>query len=147
MRRERRHPGAQHSLFPSELYRYWGHYTDQPGVSPAVLDADMRAHAHVEQHIARLKDSGLTRMSFASLEANNAWLTLLCWAADLTRWFQLLCLTGPLTNAAPKALRWRLWHAPARIIREARRDTIRLLDDWPDTPTLLAAHGRINQLC
>ena len=44
VRRERRHPGAQHSLFPSELWRYWGHYTDQTG-DPADLDADMRAHA------------------------------------------------------------------------------------------------------
>ena len=51
VRREPLHPGAQHSLFPSLEYRYWGHYTDQDG-DPVELDQTMRAHAHVEQHIA-----------------------------------------------------------------------------------------------
>ena len=100
VRRERRHPGAQHSLFPSELWRYWGGYTDPHG-EPAVLDADLRAHAHVEQHLARLEDSGLCRMPFRSFDANAAWLALVCWAADLVRWFQLLCLPGPLARATP----------------------------------------------
>jgi hypothetical protein len=145
VRRERRHPGAQHSLFPSELWRYWGHYTDQAG-DPAALDADMRAHAHVEQHIARLKDSGLCRMPFRSFDANAAWLALVCWAADLVRWFQLLCLPGALARATPKTLRWRIFHAPARAIRTGRRLVVRLLDDWPDTPALLAAHAAITRL-
>ncbi len=145
VRRERRHPGAQHSLFPSELWRYWGHYTDQPR-TPAALDADMRALAHVEQHIARLKDSGLCRMPFRSFDANAAWLALVCWAADLVRWFQLLCLPGRFTNATPKTLRWRIFHAPARAIHTGRRLVIRLLDDWPDTPALLAAHAAITHL-
>jgi hypothetical protein len=30
----------------------------------------MRAHAHVENHIARLKDSGLCRFPFSSFVAN-----------------------------------------------------------------------------
>ncbi len=145
VRREPRHPGAQQSLFGSELWRYWGHYTDQAG-DPATLDADMRAHAHVEQHIARLKDSGACRFPFTSFDANAAWLALVCWAADLVRWFQLLCLTGPLARANPKALRWRIFHAPARAVYRGGRLVIRLLNDWPDTPTLLDADKRIRQL-
>ena len=31
VRREHLHEGAQRSLFPSTLYRYWGHYTDAAG--------------------------------------------------------------------------------------------------------------------
>lgn len=145
VRREPRHPGAQQSLFPSELWRYWGHYTDTAG-DPAVLDVDIRAHAHVEAHIARLKDSGAARFPFSSFDANAAWLALVCWAADLVRWFQLLCLTGPLAHANPKALRWRLFHAPARAVYRARRLVVRLLNDWPDTPTLLHAAARIRTL-
>lgn len=145
MRRERRHPGAQQSLFPSQLWRYWGHYTDQAG-DPAALDADMRAHAHVEQHIARLKDSGLCRMPFRSFDANAAWLALVCWAADLVRWFQLLCLPGALAKATPKTLRWRVFHAPARAVHRGGRLILRLLDDWPDTGALLAAHQAICRL-
>lgn len=57
VRREPLHPGAQHSLFPSTMFRYWGHYTDADG-DPVDLDVHMRAHAHVEDNIRRLKDSG-----------------------------------------------------------------------------------------
>jgi hypothetical protein len=57
VRREHLHQGAQRSLFPSLHYRYWGHYTDAAG-TPIQLDAHMRDHAHVEDHIKRLKDSG-----------------------------------------------------------------------------------------
>ncbi len=145
IRREPRHPGAQTSLLPSETYRYWGHYTDQ-AASPVELDRFMRAHAHVEDHINRLKDSGLCRFPFAKLEANQAWLALVCMAADLVRWFQLICCTGELASARPKRLRWQLWHTPARIIRTAGRDILRVLDGWPTTRQLLDAHARIAAL-
>ena len=56
VRREQLHQGAQRSLFPSLCHRYWGHYTDNTG-TPVELDAHMRDHAHVEDHIKRLKDS------------------------------------------------------------------------------------------
>jgi hypothetical protein len=146
VRREPLHPGAQQTLFPSTEFRYWGHYTDQDG-DPVTLDATMRAHAHVEDHIRRLKDSGLCRFPFTDLDANRAWLATVCFAADLVRWFQLLCLTGQLARAEPKTMRWRLWHAPARCIHHARRDIVRILDGWPDAPAILAAHARIAALC
>ncbi len=142
VRREPLHPGAQTTLFPSLEYRYWGHYTDAVG-EPVVLDAHMRAHAHVEDHIRRLKDSGLCRFPFADLDANRTWLAVVCFAADLVRWFQLLCLTGALAVAEPKALRWRLWHTPARIVRHARREVVRILDGWPSEVEILAAYRRI----
>lgn len=93
IRREPLHPGAQRSLFPSLDFRFWGHYTDQPG-DAVTLDVSMRAHAHVENHLARLKASGLERMPFSNFDANQAWLKLVCWSADLVRWFQLLCCQG-----------------------------------------------------
>ena len=143
IRREPLHPGAQRSLFPSDAYRYWGHYTDQAG-DPVILDQQMRAHAHVEDHIKRLKDSGLNRFPFADLAANEAWLCVAGMAADLVRWFQLLCCTGQLAIAAPKRLRWTLWHTPARIVRKAGCDIIRIIDGWPTSNDLLAAYQRIN---
>ncbi|CAN5832610.1 hypothetical protein BH23ACT4_BH23ACT4_14890 [soil metagenome] len=145
VRREPLHPGAQQTLLPDLEYRFWGHYTDQDG-NPAELDRLMRAHAHVEDHIQRLKESGLLRFPFVNFEANQAWLQVVCWAADLTRWFQLLCLSGPLRRARPKRLRWSLWHAPARAISSGRRNIIRILDGWPTTPDLLAAHRNIAAL-
>ena len=60
VRREPLHPGAKRSLFSSDDYRYWGHWTDQ-NTDPTESDRDMRAHARVENHIARIKDQGGNR--------------------------------------------------------------------------------------
>ena len=146
VRREHLHQGAQRSLFPSSCYRYWGHYTDAEG-TPVELDAHMRDHAHVEDHIKRLKDSGLERFPFRNLDANRAWMQLVCLAADLVRWFQQLCCVGSLATAEPKRLRWSLWHTPARIVRRAGRDIIRIIDAWPTAADLLDAHHRITAIC
>ena len=145
VRREPLHPGAQQSLFPSTLFRYWGHYTDAAG-DPVDLDVHIRAHAHVEDHIKRLKDSGADRFPFTAVDANRAWLAVACFADALVRWFQLLCLSGPLAVAEPKTLRWTLWHTPARLVRHARRHVVRILDDWPTAERLLAAYKRIAAL-
>jgi hypothetical protein len=145
VRREPLHPGAQTSLFPDLEYRYWGHYTDAEG-DPVDLDVHMRAHANVEDHIRRLKSSGLLRFPFADLEANRNPLSLVCFAADLVRWFQLLCLSGALSVAEPKTLRWQLWHTPARIVRRSRQRIVRVLDGWPSQKQLLAAYQAIARL-
>jgi hypothetical protein len=123
-------------------YRFWGFYTDGDG-DPVELDRVMRAHAHVEDHIGRLKDSGLLRFPFTDFDANSAWLAAVGFSADLVRWFQMLCLTGDLRGAEPKALRWRLWHVPARLIRSGRQTILRVLDGWPDADALLGAHRRM----
>jgi|HubBroStandDraft_1064217.scaffolds.fasta_scaffold53978_2 hypothetical protein len=145
VRREPLHPGAQRSLFPDLDYRYWGFYTDQEG-DPRELDVTMRAHAHVEQHICRLKDSGLTRFPFTSFEANNTWLTTVALAADLVRWFQLLCCDTTWQDARPKALRWAIFHAPGRLVHRARRRIVRIIDGWPTSQVLLDAYHRIELL-
>ena len=142
VRREPLHPGAQQRLFPSTMFRYWGHYTDATG-EPVDLDVHMRAHAHVEDNIRRLKDSGAQRFPFTDFETNSAWLAVVCFADGLVRWFQQLCLTGAMAIAEPKALRWGLWHTPARIVHRARRRIVRILDGWPGSEVLLGAHRRI----
>jgi Transposase DDE domain group 1 len=142
IRREPLHPGAQQSLFPSQCYRYWGHYTDADG-DPVELDRHMRAHAHVEDNIRRLKDSAANRFPFCDFDANAAWLAVACMADSVVRWFQQLCLSGPLAAAEPKTLRWSLWHTPARIVRRARHQIVRILDNWPTATIVLDAYHRI----
>jgi hypothetical protein len=142
VRREPLHPGAQRSLFPSLEFRYWGFYTDADGAA-AQLDATMRAHAHVEQHIARLKDSGLCRFPFTNFSANANWMLIVAMAADLLRWFQLLCLDGTWVGARPKALRWGLLHLPGRLVTTGRRHIVRIIGDWPGTDILLGAYRHI----
>jgi hypothetical protein len=142
VRREPLHPGAQGSLFPSQNYRYWGHYTDSD-LDPVAADVDMRGHARVEDNIRRLKESGASRFPFGDLDANRAWLDTVCFADALVRWFQLLCLPGQFANAEPKTMRWVIWHTPARIVRHARQHVIRILDGWPTTGEILAAYRNI----
>jgi hypothetical protein len=142
VRKEPLHAGAQRSLFPSLEFRYWGFYTDQDG-DPRQLDLTMRAHAHVESHIQRLKDSGLCRFPFTKLGANEAWMFAVMLSADLVRWFQLVCLDDTWRQARPKALRWGIFHAPGRLIRTARRRIVRVIDGWPTTDVILDAYKRI----
>ena len=138
VRREPRHPGARRSLFPSETFRYWGFLTDAAG-SPAHVDTLMRRHAHIEDSIKRLKDSGLARMPFRAWNANQAWTAMCLIALALVRWFQTNRLTGALAKAAPKRLRTQLWHLPRIISRHARRTLIRIPQRLPAARALLTA--------
>ena len=107
----------------------------------------MRAHARIEGHIARLKNSGARRFPFTNLDANRAWLALITWADALVRWFQHLCLHGiHLAKAIPKTLRWHLWHTPARLATHARRTTIRIPPTWPTGPLIATTHQHINTI-
>jgi Transposase DDE domain group 1 len=142
VRREPLHPGAQGSLFPSLQFRYWGHYTDATG-DPVALDVHMRAHAHVEDNIKRLKDSGADRFPFVDIAANRAWLAVVAMGDAVVRWFQQLCLTDILAVAEPKTLRWTLWHTPGRLVRRARQRVVRILDDWPTADHIMIAYQRV----
>jgi hypothetical protein len=142
VRREPLHPGAQGSLFPSLQFRYWGHYTDAAG-DPVALDVHMRAHAHVEDNIKRLKDSGADRFPFVDIAANRTWLAIVAMGDAVVRWFQQLCLHGILAVAEPKTLRWTLWHTPARLVRHARQHIVRILDNWPTAGDIIDAYRRV----
>lgn len=64
-------------------------------------------------------------------------------AADVDRWFQLLCMAGTWRDARPRALRWGVFHAPGRLVRTARRRIVRIVDGWPTADELLRACRRI----
>jgi hypothetical protein len=102
VRREPLHPGAQTTLFPSMEYRYWGHYSDSAG-DPVTLDAHMRAHAHVEDHIRRLKARACAGFpSPTSMPTGRGWL----WCASPRTW-----CAGSSSCACPG--RWP-WPSPRR---------------------------------
>ena len=134
--REPRHPGAQRTLFESDNFRYWRFLTDQTG-DAVQLDRLMRSHADVENAVCRLKDSGLTRMPFTDWHANSAWAAMAMIGLALVGWFQNACLTGALRRAAPKRLRWQLWHLPALVCHSARRVLLRLPEQHPGAKALL----------
>ncbi|HEY8113849.1 MAG TPA: transposase [Actinomycetes bacterium] len=53
---------------------------------------------------------------------------------------------GPLTVAEPKALRYRLLHVAARVVRHARRVVLRLQTSWPWVAELAGAFARLRAL-
>lgn len=145
IRREPKHPGAQRSLLDSDNYRYWGHWTDTTATAPE-SDRDIRAHARVETHIARIKDQGGNRFPFARFAPNRLWLHIVALADTLVRWFQKLSLPQhhPLARAKPKTLRWNLWHIPGIITRHARKTTLRIPPTWPTATLITTTHQQIH---
>jgi hypothetical protein len=137
-RRERPHPGAQLTLFETgDGWRYTLWATSLPAATrgwrgqPAYIDAAHRVHARVEDGIRTGKQTGIGRLPSQSLAINGAWLTASLIAATLIAWLQLIALDGDLARAEPKTLRYRIFHAAARLTRGARRRRLKIAATWP----------------
>lgn len=146
VRRERPHPGAQFEVFDAHGYRHTAFLTDQPGAEIAALELRHRRRARVEDSIRAGKDTGMRNLPFAAFAPNEAWLELSLAAQDMLAWMRALCLGGELALAEPKRLRQRLLHVAGRIVRSARRTTLRLPRAWPWAEALLAAFRRLRAL-
>lgn len=79
----------------------------------------------------------------AASPRTKVWLELALTAADLLTWTQALCLTGELARAEPAALRYRLLHVAARLVRTARRAHLKIDRGWPWAADLAAAFARL----
>ncbi len=91
-------------------------------------------------------DSGLGRFPSREFSINQAWLIATMIAADLTAWTRLLTFTGDaavLASCEPKALRYRLLHAPARLVHTARQRQLRIPDTWPWATAIVAVFANI----
>ncbi len=64
-------------------------------------------------------------------------------ACDLLAWLRLLALTGDLTTAEPKTLRYRLLHTAGRIVRGQRRRRLTIPETWPWAHDLHQAFTKI----
>ena len=146
MRREPLHPGVQHSLFPSLEYRYWGFYTDQDG-DPVELDRIMRAHAHVEQHISRLKDSGLLSFPFTKIEANRNWMATVLIGRRPRPLVPAVVPRGCWSNGPAQGTALGPVPRPGRLVHSARQEVVRILDGWPSADALIGAYAKMAALC
>lgn len=146
VRRERPHPGAQFEVFDAHGYRHTAFITDQPDADVAALELRHRHRAKVEDEIRCGKDTGMRNLPFAAFEHNRVWLELSLLAQELLAWVRLLCLEGELALAEPKRLRQRLLHVAGKVVRSARRTTLRLPRSWPWAQALVAAFARLRAL-
>jgi hypothetical protein len=145
-RREDAHPGAQLRFTDHDGHRFQAFLTDQDDADLARLELRHRQRARVEDRIRGAKATGLRNLPFDLVRRNAVWLELVLAAQDLTVWAQALLLDGELAVAEPKALRYRLWHAAARIVRHARRLILRLQASWPWAVELARAFARLRAL-
>lgn len=98
----------------------------------AWLDARHRSHVHVENDVKQAKDLGLNRWPSRQWSINVAWTQVVSLASNLLACFRHLALpAGELRDAAPKLLRYRLLHLPARLTRGRRTRWLHLREDWP----------------
>ena len=90
--------GAQAELLPD-----WRHFCliTNRTEELAIVEAEHRDHAVVEQVIADLKDQALAHFPSGDYDANAAWTVLAALAHNLLRWTQLLGLPDTHRSAPP----------------------------------------------
>jgi Transposase DDE domain group 1 len=134
--------GAQAELWPD--WRHFPFITNRTE-QIALVEAEHREHAVVEQVIADLKDQALAHFPSGNFNANGAWTVLACLAHNLLRWTQLVGLPNTTVRAARTLRRW-LIELPGRLTRHARGWTLRLPARWPWQGDFQAALARIRAL-
>jgi hypothetical protein len=101
---------------------------------PQFIDVTHRDHATVETDGVRTaKSMGLRNLPSKAWQVNKGWTLAANIAADLTDWARLLGFHDQeeLKDAEPDTLRYRIWHIPARLVRHARKRTLKISPDWP----------------
>ena len=134
--------GAQAELFPD--WRHFALITNRTH-DIAIVEAEHRDHAVVEQVIADLKDQALAHFPSGDYDANAAWTVLAALAHNLLRWAQLLGLPDTTIRTA-HTLRRRLIQIPGRLTTHARGYTLHLPARWPWQGDYLNALNRIRAL-
>jgi hypothetical protein len=131
--------GAQAELWPD--WRHFAFITNRTD-DIALVEAEHRDHAVVEQVIADLKDQALAHFPSGHFHANGAWTVLAALTHNLLRWTELLGLPGAVVRAA-RTVRRRLLALPGRLTRHGRRWTLHLPARWPWQGDFEAALARI----
>jgi hypothetical protein len=134
--------GPQAELWPD--WRQFAFITNRDE-DIALVEAEHRDHAVVEQVIADLKDQALAHFPSGHFHANAAWTVLAALTHNLLRWTQLLGLPDTTVRAA-RTMRRRLLSIPGRLTRHARGWTLHLPARWPWHGDFNAALTRIRAL-
>ena len=131
----------------AELWPDWRHFAFLTNRTEdiALVEAEHRDHAVVEQVIADLKDQALAHFPSGHFYANAAWTVLAALAHNMVRWTQLLGLPDTTIRAA-RTLRRRLLQVPGRLTRHARGWTLHLPARWPWHGDYINALNRIRAL-
>jgi hypothetical protein len=115
--------------------------------NPQVIDDE--EHERVHDWVAAVdvaKDCGYGKLPSQALAMNKACFAAPLIAACLIAWLKLIALDGDLAKAEPKTLRYRIFHAAARLVRGARRRRLKIAATWPWADTIVTAWHRLTAL-
>jgi hypothetical protein len=131
----------------AELWPNWRHFclVSNRTEELALVEAEHRDHAVVEQVIADVKDQALVHFPSGEFNANGAWTVIGALAHNLLRWTQQIGLPATPVRAA-HTLRRRLLQVPGRLTRHGRAWTLHLPARWPWQGDYIAALSRIREL-
>jgi hypothetical protein len=93
-----------------------------------------------------IKACGAENLPSRDWDRNSAWLHLAALATTLNAWLRHISLDGDLARAEPKALRYRLFGAPARHVVHARQATLKIPPGWAWAHDLATAFARLQAL-
>jgi Transposase DDE domain group 1 len=147
LRKERPHPGAQLRITDADGLRVTGFLTNStvggPGHQLADLELRHRRHARVEDRIRAAKDTGMRNLPFHDTDQNRIWLAISALATELLAFTARLALPATAALYEPKRLRLRVLAVAGRIVRTARRRTLKIDTAWPWAEVITLAHTRL----
>jgi hypothetical protein len=150
LRKERPHPGAQLRITDADGLRVIGFLTNTRPGGPARQLADLelrhRRHARVEDRIRAAKDTGMRNLPFHDMNQNRIWLAITALASELLAWCAQLALPAGSALYEPKRLRLRILAVAGRLVRTARRTTLKIDPNWPWATAITLAHTRLRAL-
>jgi hypothetical protein len=116
----------------AQLWPDWRHhcFATNRTVPTLTADLDHRDHAEIELTIRDLKDQALQHFPSGQMHANSAWTVIAAIAHNLARWATLIGLPHRAVQTA-RTRRRQLLQIPGRLVRTARRWTLRLPARWP----------------
>jgi Transposase DDE domain group 1 len=145
-RRVPRPAGDPAKLGEDPNWRYGAFTTNTAAGQLQWLDARHRTQAHVEDKMKEIKTCGADNLPSTDWHRNSAWLQLAALATSLNAWLRHISLDGDLARAEPKALRYRLFGAPARYGVHARQATLKIPPGWTWAHDLANAFTRLQAL-
>jgi hypothetical protein len=136
----------QLTLFKDKKYFYHVFVTNLR-TSPWRVYRFYRPRATIEKNIREfLYDYPLSKIPTDSWTANVAFFQLLLFAADIVHWFKRLCLPPQYLTTTLETIRTDFLVLPARLVREHKKNIVKLPHDYHYRREFLAAAEKIQKL-
>ena len=137
---------AQLSLFKDRKYAYHVFVTNLR-LSPWRVYRFYSLRATIEKNIREfVYDYPLGKIPTDTWSANVAFFQLVLFAADLVHWFKRLCLPPRYLTTTLDTIRTDFLVLPARLVRESKRNVVKLPHDYHYQREFLEASRRLERL-